>query len=84
MSTDCCEFMITLSLLVLGLVCSVTGRLEVLQMHQTSKIKLWIHVMDFTNDDKHKMELNPELIPTPFIDDRLSSSFVLSVSEKLV
>jgi hypothetical protein len=39
--------------------------------------------MDLTSDDKLNMELDPRYIPTPTINDRLSSSFLLSTSEEL-
>ena len=80
MSTDLCEFMTTLSLRAFELVFTVTGRLEVLQMLQTSKMKLCIHAMDFTRDDWHKMQLDPNHIPSPTINDKSSSSFCLSTS----
>ncbi|KAN0136112.1 hypothetical protein V8E53_005972 [Lactarius tabidus] len=66
-----------------AIACIVTGRLEVLQMHQMSQLKLWIHPMELTSDDKLNMELDPRYIPTPTINDRLSSSFLLSTSEEL-
>ena len=80
MSTYCFEFMATMSLLAFGLVCNVTGRLEVLQMLQSSKMKLCIHAMEFTRDDWHTMQLDPIHIPAPTINDRSSSSFRLSTS----
>ncbi|KAF8267054.1 hypothetical protein EI94DRAFT_1830340 [Lactarius quietus] len=61
----------------------VNGRLEMLQMHQTSRLKLLIHPMELTSDDKRNMQLDANHIPTPIINDRLSTSFLLSTSVEL-
>ncbi|KAI9453856.1 hypothetical protein BJY52DRAFT_1189313 [Lactarius psammicola] len=52
----------------------VTGRWEAPQLPQ---IKLWVHLMDLTSDDRQNMQLNTKHIPTPTINDRFSSSFHL-------
>ena len=58
----------------LGLDYKVTGRWEAPQRPQ---IKLWVHLMDLTSDDRHNMQLNSGHIPIPSINDRFSSSFRL-------
>ncbi|KAI9443823.1 hypothetical protein H4582DRAFT_1807697 [Lactarius indigo] len=58
----------------LGLDYRLTGRREELQPPQ---IRLLVHPMELTSDDRHNMQLDPTYIPTPKIDDRLSSSFHL-------
>lgn len=35
--------------------------------------------MDFTSDDKHNMQLNPDHIPSPAVNERLSSKFHLPI-----
>ncbi|KAH9030797.1 hypothetical protein EDB85DRAFT_1403662 [Lactarius pseudohatsudake] len=52
----------------------LTGRREELQL---PKIRLWVHLMDLTNVDRHNLQLDAKYIPTPTINDRLSSSFYL-------
>ncbi|KAH8986573.1 hypothetical protein EDB86DRAFT_2954862 [Lactarius hatsudake] len=52
----------------------LTGRLEEPQL---PKIRLCVHPMDLTNDDRHNMQLVAGYIPTPTIVDRFSSSFYL-------
>ena len=68
----------------LDLKIKITGRLEVLETNQESELKLWIHPMDLTSDDKHNMQLDPKHIPAPTISDRLSSSLLLPTSLELV
>ncbi|KAI9452888.1 hypothetical protein BJY52DRAFT_1124024 [Lactarius psammicola] len=58
----------------------VTGRCEMPKMHQVPQIELWVHPMDLTSDDRHNMQLDPKYVPTPTINDRLSTSFRLSTS----
>ena len=58
----------------LGLDYKVTGRWEAPQLPQ---IRLWVHLMDLTSDDRQNMQLDTKHIPTPTINDRFSSSFHL-------
>ncbi|KAI9443812.1 hypothetical protein H4582DRAFT_1039790 [Lactarius indigo] len=58
----------------------LTGRREGLQPPQ---IKLRVHLMDLTDDDRHNMQLDAKYIPTPTINDRLSSSFHLPLRAEL-
>jgi len=77
---SCVGFVAITNFRSVGLVFKVTGRLEVPQMHQVSRLELRIHLIDLPIDDKHNMQLDPKYIPTPTINDRLSSSFRLSTS----
>ncbi|KAF8260139.1 hypothetical protein EI94DRAFT_1897819 [Lactarius quietus] len=52
----------------------VTGRWESPQLPQ---IRLWVHPMDLTREDRQSMQLNNKHIPTPTINHRFSSSFNL-------
>ncbi|KAH9165762.1 hypothetical protein EDB89DRAFT_2008009, partial [Lactarius sanguifluus] len=61
-----------------GLDYRVTGRWEMPKLHQVPQIELRVHPMDLTSDDRHNMQLDPKHVPTPTINDRLSSSFRLS------
>ena len=81
-SVVCCEYIAITKLHSVGLdlKIKITGRLEVLQMHQESQLRLSIHPIDLTSDDRHSMQMDPNHIPTPTINDRLSSSFRLSAS----
>jgi hypothetical protein len=36
--------------------------------------------MDLTSDDKHNMQLNPEYIPSPAMNERFSSGFHVPIS----
>ena len=36
--------------------------------------------MDLTSDDKHKMQLEPDYIPSPAVNDRLSSRFYIPIT----
>jgi hypothetical protein len=54
----------------------VTGRQETLQRPQ---LQFWIHPMGLTADDKHSMQLNTKHIPSPTVNDRHSSTFILQV-----
>ena len=54
----------------------VTGRQETLQR---PLIQFWIHPMNLTADDRHSMKLDSEHIPSPTVNDRLSSTFLLPV-----
>ncbi|KAH9027877.1 hypothetical protein EDB85DRAFT_1892774 [Lactarius pseudohatsudake] len=56
----------------------VSGRWEMPKMHQVPQIELRVHPMDLTSDDRHNMQLDPKHVPTPTINDRLTSSFRLS------
>ena len=49
-------------------------------MHQVPQIECRVHLIDLTSDDRHNMQLNSKYVPTPTINDRLSSSFRLSTS----
>lgn len=55
---------------------TVTGRKVSLQRPM---LAFWIHPMDLTSDDKHNMQLDTKHIPSPTVNDRLSSSFRLPV-----
>ena len=52
-------------------------------MHQTSIMELCIYAIDFTRDDRHIMQLDPNHIPAPTINDRFASSFRLSTSMEI-
>jgi hypothetical protein len=54
----------------------VTGRRET---RQRPLLQFWIHPMDLTADDKHSMQLDTKHIPSPTVNDRLSSTFLLPV-----
>ncbi|KAI9437151.1 hypothetical protein H4582DRAFT_2058133 [Lactarius indigo] len=60
---------------------SVTGRSEM--PPQVPRTELCVHPMDLTSEDKHSMQLDPKYVPTPTINDRLSSSFCLSTSARI-
>ncbi|KAH8993667.1 hypothetical protein EDB83DRAFT_2304539 [Lactarius deliciosus] len=62
----------------------LTGRLEEPEVHQMPEIELWVHLMDLTSDDRHNMQLDSKHIPTPTINDRLSSSFHVLPSVELI
>ncbi|KAI9443933.1 hypothetical protein H4582DRAFT_2125919, partial [Lactarius indigo] len=53
----------------------LTGRREEPEEHRMPEIKLWVHLMELTSDDRHNMQMDPKHIPTLTINDRLSSSF---------
>ncbi|KAH9005432.1 hypothetical protein EDB86DRAFT_2825090 [Lactarius hatsudake] len=53
----------------------LTGRREEPEMHQMPEIKLWVHLMELTSEDRNNMQMDPKHIPTLTINDRLSSSF---------
>jgi hypothetical protein len=36
--------------------------------------------MDLTSDDRHSMQMNPDYIPSPAVNERLSSSFHVPIS----
>ena len=58
----------------MGLGFKITGRWEAPQHPQ---IKLCVHLMDLTREDRLSMQLDTKYIPTPTINDRLSSTFNL-------
>jgi hypothetical protein len=58
----------------MGIGFKITGRWEAPQLPQ---IKLCVHLMDLTREDRHSMQLDSKYIPTPTINDRFSSSFHL-------
>ena len=70
-----CEFIAFTNLYSVELDFELTGRWEAPHERQRPLIKLWIHLMDLTSEDRHNMQLEPKHIPTPTINDRLSSSF---------
>ena len=78
--TICCEFMVITGERAVGLDYNITGRSEMTNMHNEPQIECWVHLMDLTSDDRHNMQLDPKHIPTPTINDRLSSSFCLPTS----
>ena len=51
----------------------VTGRWRAPQL---SQIRIWVHPMDLTREDKDKMQLDTKYIPTPTINDRFSSFYL--------
>jgi len=67
-----------------GLGFRVMGRWEEPQIHQMPEIRLWIHLMDLTSDDRHKMQLDPKYVPTPTVNNRLSSWFSFPLGAELV
>lgn len=52
----------------------MTGRQETLQR---PLIQFWVHPLNLTADDKHSMQLDSRHIPSPTVNDRLSSTFLL-------
>ncbi|KAI9443938.1 hypothetical protein H4582DRAFT_1807523, partial [Lactarius indigo] len=74
----CCGLMAITGQRTVGLDYIVTGRLEM--PPQVPRTELCVHPMDLTSEDKHNMQLDPKYVPTPTINDRLSSSFCLSIS----
>ena len=54
----------------------VKGRQETLQR---PFIRFWVHPLNLTADDKHSMQLNSKHIPSPTVNGRLSSTFLLPV-----
>ncbi|KAI9455179.1 hypothetical protein BJY52DRAFT_1224795, partial [Lactarius psammicola] len=58
----------------------ITGRWEMPKVQQVPQIELCVHPMDLTSDDRHNMQLDSKYVPTPTINDRLSSSFRLPIS----
>ena len=55
----------------------ITGRR---QAFQEPKLEIWVHLMDLTSDDKHNMQLDPNYIPNPVVNDRLSSGFHIPIT----
>ncbi|KAI0250873.1 hypothetical protein BJV78DRAFT_1393001 [Lactifluus subvellereus] len=47
--------------------------------HVVPEIEWRVHLMDLTNDDSHNIQLDPTYIPTPTVNDRLSSIFHIPV-----
>ncbi|KAH8979281.1 hypothetical protein EDB92DRAFT_1980226 [Lactarius akahatsu] len=62
----------------------LTGRREEPEVHRMPEIKLWVHLMELTSEDRHNMQMDPKHIPTPTINDRLSSSFQVSPLAELI
>ncbi|KAH8993666.1 hypothetical protein EDB83DRAFT_2325213 [Lactarius deliciosus] len=62
----------------------LTGRREEPEVHQMPEIKLWVHLMELTSEDRHNMQMDPKHIPTPTINERLSSSFQVSPLAELI
>ncbi|KAI0297433.1 hypothetical protein BC826DRAFT_1096771, partial [Russula brevipes] len=58
----------------------ITGRRQVVQ---ESKLEICVHLMDLTSDDKHNMQLDPNYIPSPAVNDRLSSHFFIPVTTNI-
>ncbi|KAH9026661.1 hypothetical protein EDB84DRAFT_1589144 [Lactarius hengduanensis] len=83
-SVACCEFIAITNLRSLRQVFKLTGRREEPEVHQMPEIELWVHLMDLTSDDRHNMQLDSKHIPTPTINDRLSSSFHVLPSVELI
>ncbi|KAI0280129.1 hypothetical protein BGY98DRAFT_965783 [Russula aff. rugulosa BPL654] len=46
---------------------------------QAPRLRLKVHLMDLTSDDKHNMQLDPKYIPRPITNDRLSPSFCIPI-----
>lgn len=74
------QFVIIASQLSFGLEYRLTGRSEMPKMRQVPQIELRVLPMHLTSDDRHNMQLDPNHIPAPTINDRFSSSFCLSTS----
>jgi hypothetical protein len=55
----------------------ITGRRQALQ---EPKLEIWVHLMDLTSDDRHNMQLDPVYIPSPALNDRLSSGFYIPIT----
>lgn len=70
-----CELIAFTNLYSVELDFEVTGRWEAPHERQMPQIRLWVHLMELTSDDRHNMQLDPSHIPSPTINDRLSSSF---------
>jgi hypothetical protein len=58
----------------------ITGRRQVVQ---ESKLEICVHLMDLTSDDKHNMQLDPNYIPSPAVNDRLSSGFHIPITTNI-
>lgn len=58
----------------MGLGFKIAGRREATQLPQ---VRLCVHLMDLTREDRHSMQMDTKYIPTPAINDRFSSSFHL-------
>jgi hypothetical protein len=52
----------------------ITGRKEALH---GPYLEYWVHPMDLTSDDRHDMQLSPQHIPNPTVNERLSCAFLL-------
>jgi hypothetical protein len=50
----------------------IAGRRQVIE---EAKLEFCVHLMDLTSDDKHSMQLNPDYVPSPTVNERLSSRF---------
>jgi hypothetical protein len=55
----------------------ITGRRQAIE---DAKLEFCVHLMDITSDDKHNMQLDPNYIPSPAVNKRLSSKFFIPVS----
>ena len=44
---------------------------------EEAKLEFCFHLMDLTSDDKHSMQLNSDYVPSPAVNERLSSRFHL-------
>jgi hypothetical protein len=45
------------------------------QVIEEAKLEFCVHLMDLTSDDKHSMQLNPDYVPSPAVNERLSYKF---------
>jgi hypothetical protein len=59
----------------------VTGRRE---EPEDPKLKFWIHFMDLTSDDRHKMQFDPKHVPNPIVADQRSGVFHLRLGLHIV
>jgi hypothetical protein len=50
----------------------ITGRRQALQ---EPKLEIWVHLMNLTSDDRHNMQLDSDYMPSPTVNDRVSSGF---------
>jgi len=59
----------------------IAGRRQAIE---DAKLEFCVHLMDITSDDKHNMQLNPDYIPSPAVNERLSSKFSIPISMNIV
>ena len=52
----------------------ITGRREFLQ---EPELQHRVHLVDLASDDRHNMQLDPQYIPNPTVNERLSCTFCI-------